>query len=81
MQAIDGVIIRKGDIIETKFCKTLLNDLSTGCKSIILAVFYEASKYVVSIDECGENALKILFKIGEKIDIRVFTSSYIKINE
>ena len=80
MQQIDGVISRDNEIIETKFGKTLINNLSTGCKSVILMIFYRDSNYFVNIDDCGDNAIKIVFSLGDSMNIKAFTASHIKIN-
>lgn len=81
MRYIDGIIARDNDIIENRFGRTLIENLSTGCKSVMLILLYRASEYIVSINECGENAVRFLFEIGDKTDVRAFTSSYIKITD
>lgn len=79
MKSIDLVNERKGNIIRNRFGETTLENLSTGCKAVILAVFYNKENIYVSIEECGENALDVLFKISERLDLRVYTRYVISV--
>lgn len=81
MKKIDNISERRGNIITSRFGETLIESLSSGCKAVLLAVYYHDSDIAVSVDECGENALKVLFKIAEKINLQVYVSNYIKVNE
>ena len=81
MVQIDGVISRDDKVIETRFGKTTLESLSTGCKSILLALFYEKTGIYVRIDECGENALKVLYSLAKGKDINVYITIPIPIYE
>ena len=79
MQHIDNINQRDGGYIVTRFGGTDISNLSSGCKAVILAVRYRNSDKAVSVDECGDNALKVLFKISEKMDLTVYVSNYITV--
>ena len=79
MQHIDNIAQRDEDVIVTRFGKTTISNLSSGCKAVILSVYYRVSDTAVSIDECGDNALKVIFKIAEKLDLAVYVSNYITV--
>lgn len=80
MKLIDGVSFKDGDYIKTPFGTTNLDNLSTGCKAVLLAYYYRNEKNtLVNVIECGDNAILVLFQLAKKLDLRVFTYSYIKI--
>lgn len=81
MKHIDNVKTKSETIIETLLGKTTISNLSTGCKSVLLLVDSNKSDYAVSIDECGENALQMAFKIAEKMDLKAYSSNSIKISD
>lgn len=81
IKVIDLVEEREGNIIRNQFGETTLEKLSTGCKAVMLAVYYNKKNVYVSIEECGENALKVLFKLSEKLDICVYTRYEISVFE
>lgn len=81
MKSIDNVQYRDDDIIETAFGKTLIDNLSTGCKAAILSVFYNKTDTIVSIDECGTNAIMVLFRLASKIDLSVYTENVLKLDD
>lgn len=82
MQDIDGVITREGLMIETKFGRTNLLHLSTGCKSAMLVYYYRnSSRYVTSIVGCGWNAVEEIFLLARDFDIQVYTPFSIEIDE
>lgn len=81
MKSIDNVQYRDDDIIETAFGKTLIDNLSTGCKAVILSVFFHKTDTIVSIDECGTNAIIVLFRLASKIDLSVYTENVLKIDD
>lgn len=81
IKTIDSVEEREENIIRNQFGKTTLEKLSTGCKSVILAVYYAKKKVYVSIEECGENALRELFELSKKYDMHVYTRYKISIFE
>lgn len=73
MEKIDSVSCKEGIEIKTEFGTATLNELSTGCKTVLLAVLGAKEEIYVPIDGCGENALKVLFQYAEKTDIYVTT--------
>lgn len=81
MREIDGVKARRLDSIETPIGYTTIYNLSTGCKSVMLAYYLRnKSDICISIMECGVNALDTLFRIGEFCDLRVYTRNPIDLN-
>lgn len=75
MKYIDSVSFKKGDYIETPFGSTSMDNLSSGCKALLLAYYYRNKKDVlVNILECGENAIELLFELAKTMDISVYTT-------
>lgn len=80
MKKIDRVIQKKGKIIETPFNYTTIENLSTGCKALLLILYYKDSENIlVSIEECGNNAIEVLFSLCNYMDLNVYVSSYFSI--
>ena len=81
MAQIDGVTERRDTVIKTRFGITTLDNLSTGCKTVMLAIYYVGTDIFVRIDECGENALKVLYLLSDKLNINAFATIPIPIYE
>ena len=77
MKTIDNAKYIGDMMVETPYGKTLVTNLSSGCKATLLAVHYAGTDTAVSLDECGSNAIDLIFKLSEKVDIKAYTSSYI----
>lgn len=63
MKEIDGISIKKGNYIKTKFGETSLDSISTGLKTLLNLCYLQKNdlKYAVNITECGPNVLKLIF--------------------
>lgn len=57
---IDEVKVIKDRYIETKFGGTDITNLQTGCKAVLLAVYYRDKNIAVNLEECGQNAISKL---------------------
>lgn len=81
MKAIDHVNYRNNNIITTPFGDTTLESLSSGCKALLIIVHNSLNNIdnPVSIEECGENALELLFKISDKIDTIAYVCTTITV--
>ena len=66
---IDNISYIKGAYIETPFGATSIDDLSTGCKALLLAILLSAEDIIVSFVESGENVLSFALRKGYKINI------------
>lgn len=73
LEKIDGVTFKKGTFIVTPFGETHLENISTGCKAILLCIFYKNTNKIVNVTECGENATDLLFDLGDKTEVNVYT--------
>lgn len=63
--------------IKTVFGDTTVEHLSTGCKTLILLNHYKNK--VISINECGENALDYIYKLPEGsiyMDFAIYPHEY-----
>lgn len=80
MAKIDSVTDKKDQVIRTKMGLTTIHQLSTGCKSVILALYNLGKDEYVCIDECGENALNVLAKLAKQYDIKVYTNFNLPFN-
>ena len=60
LHRIEGATKRKGNEIITKYGKTHIKDISTGCKAVLLALNFP--NYCVSNIEMGDNAMIALFR-------------------
>lgn len=78
MKIIDGVTYKDGVVIKTKFGKTHIDKLSTGCKALLLINKYRNTEKVVNITECGDNVIKLIFELGEKCNIKIYTKRVIR---
>lgn len=81
MEEIDNVTFRNDDIIETPFGRTLITNLSSGCKAVILAMYYNDKDIYICIDECGNNALKVLFELSKKWDVKTYINREIALED
>lgn len=84
MKEIDGVSIKNGQLIRTKFGDTHISKLQTGCKTVLIAI--ELAKdpennKIIQVVECGSNAINLLARIQSKynIETKVYTDQYIQI--
>ena len=74
IQDIDKVDMIDDKVIETPFGKTSINDIQTGCKTVLLAIYFciHKLKYIVNLEECGQNAIQSLIDIQTKNNIETF---------
>lgn len=81
MKEIDSAEIIEDTVIRTPFGVTVMNNLSHGCKTVMLAVLYSGNDIYVPLNECGDNGIKLLFKIAKeyKMDLNVITNRVISI--
>lgn len=56
LKVIDGVTVKKGSYVKTKFGECSINDLSTGCKALLLANYFGENN-IVNFSECGDNVI------------------------
>lgn len=70
MRKIDKAELLDTDLIETPFGKTTLNNLSTGCKTVILSVFLSEDNVFIPLGECGNNALSVLFELSKQYNLK-----------
>lgn len=75
MQKIDGVTVKKGLYIVTKFGECSLYQLSTGTKTVLNALHYRDTNTLVPMVEAGSNAIYTLMDISrrEKLNTNVYT--------
>lgn len=70
MEKIDSARYDGNGYITTPFGKTEIQNLSTGCKTLILINHsHELNDAIVNIGECGKNVLDIIFSMD---NIRVY---------
>lgn len=81
MQKIDGVTVKKGEYIETKLGPTHIQKLSTGCKTVLIAISTASTNKIIQAMECGSNAINLLADISSRdnIDTKVYTKTCIAI--
>ena len=74
MQKIDGVTVKKGLYIVTKFGECSLYQLSTGTKTVLNALHYRDTNTLVPMVEAGPNAISLLMDISrrEKLNTNVY---------
>ena len=77
IKTIDHAILTDDLLIETPFGSGLISDLSSGCKAVLLALYYINTNYLVSIEECGETPIKALCEIAKEKDIYVYFASQV----
>lgn len=61
IKKIDNAVLRPGMRIETEYGLGTIRDLSSGCKTVLNAL--KNKDKIVCADECGSNALEILFTL------------------
>lgn len=75
LSKVDDAILedRSTDLIKTKFGLTTISCLSTGCKTVLMYLYYMrhkseyADNIVIDINECGWNAMDTLFDCADKL--------------
>ena len=70
MLVIDGVKVKKGNYIETKFGSTDIKNLSSGCKTGLLALEYNG-KGCINTECMGENVFDTLCDIVDKNNLTI----------
>lgn len=78
LHRIEGATKRKDNIIITKYGKTHIKDISTGCKAVLLAVNFP--NYCISNIEMGDNAMIALFR-EFKSDANILVYNCIEIDD
>lgn len=84
MKNIDGVTVKNGQFIKTKFGDTHISKLQTGCKTVLIALELakdNKNNKIIQIVECGSNAINLLarIQIEYSIETKVYTDQYIQI--
>lgn len=81
MAKIDGVTVKKGEYIETALGPTHIQKLSTGCKTVLIAISTAGTNKVIQAMWCGSNAINLLADISsrEHIKTKVYTKTCIAI--
>ncbi len=74
MNLIDNAVYIENDIVETPFGRTTLNNLSTGCKTVMLLIMLSKEKVFIPITECGINAINCIYELSNKIDLYTYTN-------
>ena len=77
VKAIDGAIYHSDNNVETPFGLANINQLSSGCKAALLAIWTDA---VVNFTEAGDNVYKALLKYAKDRDMYVWTNNDVVIN-
>ena len=72
MKQIDNAICIEEDIIKTPFGNTSMNNLSTGCKTALLLIYFSGQKKYIPITGCGINAIECLFDLAESYDLYAY---------
>lgn len=74
LKEIDNAELKENNKVVTPFGYTDISNISTGCKVLILLNHSkELGNLIISIDECGDNALDFVYDMQ---DIEVYTSFY-----
>lgn len=79
MRKIDNIQYRKGNFIKNSFGETSMIKLSTGCKAAMLCAYFANTPKIISVNECGENSLQVIFAMGNKADINIFSNIVIRV--
>lgn len=66
MKEIDGVTVKNGLYIETKFGNCSLYQLQTGAKQVLNALYYRDTNIIVPLVEAGPNAIYTLMDISRR---------------
>ena len=77
MEAIDGAVYASGDCIRTPFGTTSLNNLSSGCKAALLAIW---SGVAVNLTLAGDNDYEALLKYAKDRDMHVWTHNRLMVD-
>lgn len=73
MKYVDNAIYKGNGYIETTFGVTEIQNLSTGCKALILINHQsELDNAIISTDECGKNVLNVIYNMD--MDISIYNS-------
>lgn len=74
LQRIDGMTMRyDNETIKAKFGAVRMQDLSTGCKGLLLATKFN-DKWIINIDGLGYNCIFMLFELANAVDIEVYST-------
>lgn len=71
---VDSAVYLGNDIVETPLGKTTIDNISTGCKAVLLIVTLCKNKTYIPITECGINAIKCIFDIANRLDLYAYTN-------
>lgn len=75
LEEIDGAHIISNDIVETKFGRTIITNLSTGCKALLIAA--KKSGLIVNFTEAGNNVVELAVELSKDIDMHIYTRNRI----
>lgn len=67
---IDNAEYIPDNIIETPFGRTVINDLSSGCKALLIALTFP--EYITNFTEAGDNVLKLAVEYSKTREINIF---------
>lgn len=69
---VDGARLNPDSSVSGKFGLTNLFNISSGCKAILLAVYYSNdSDTWVNFNSAGENVLRLMYNLAKHIEIRI----------
>lgn len=72
LKSIDEAVYDGNGFVVTPFGRTMVQNISTGCKTLILINHsIELGNKIISINECGKNVLDIIFALE---NCRVYSS-------
>lgn len=74
---IDGAKWLGGDIIETRHGKTIIQNISSGCKALIIAVLNP--NLTVSFIEAGNNVFELALELSKSMEIHIYTQNRVVI--
>lgn len=77
MRTIDSVTEKTDTVIKTRFGLCTLNQLSTGCKTLLLLIYHINNNKYICIDECGTNVIELIVELSKKLDMKAYTTKMI----
>lgn len=70
LKEIEGMTLRDGNNIKSKFGIVNLHNISASCKAALLCATLP-DDFLINIDEAGDNAVKVIAKLSQTKDINV----------
>lgn len=72
---IDGATNLKGRYIDSRFGGTCTENLSSGCKALLIAVYNQDK--IVNFTEAGINVVKLAVELSQTMDLHIYTQNII----